>query len=288
MRQVVVLLVGVVLGGRVLAGSPDAASSTRNRDVARVVASRTEKAVVHRPAPESAASGNVESTDPAYVLRRGTEVTMLWSILAKKSFSAEDLACDYLVERNFEREQPLMNDADFSCGSMDEFTRHDRIAEVVPEIKTEYAMFAKQKVFRVWVTAPIREYDFSRGGYATGFGDRLEAHFIFQHSVDGAVLVLENAGRLGFIQMDEARARGISGAPFWLFELTIRPTGFTEKPFTKSSTRKIIKSTIVRARVFTTLDGNFDSVPSVRAVVKAQSDSPVLETVLESHAQSRR
>lgn len=223
----------------------------------------------------------------AYPLRRGTEVTMLWYALTKMPLPREKLACEYLVERNFERDferdRPLMMDADYSCASMDEFTRRDRIAAVAPQIEAEFAALSMVKEFRFWLRLPIREYDFRRGGYATGLSNRASVPFPFQYSLEDGALLLENAGRLAFLPVDEARARELDG-PLWLFELTIRPTGFAERPFSKASTAKIIKAKILRARVFTT--ENYDML-SVRSPARAQSDSPVFEAMFDSGASPR-
>lgn len=238
-----------------------------------------------------------ESGDRAYPLRHWTEVTMLWSVLTRKPFSAEGVACDYLEERNFEREHSSMMDAELSCGS-DEFTRHDRIAAVVPHIEAEYAALSKVKEYRLWLSVPKSKYDFKRGGYATGLSDRAEASFSFWHSLNDTWLVLENAGRLSFVRIDETRARELGGGRFWLFELTIRPIGFKENSRGWRIPQKYIKARIVRARLFTTEEFRRDEegVLHFRSTVpplsvsseRARDESSVLEWAFDSGTSLRR
>lgn len=79
--------------------------------------------------------------------------------------------------------------------------------------------------------------------------------FAFKDSLEDAHLLLENAGQLAFIRMEGAKARELSGSGAWLFELTVRPTDFSEKPFLKLSNLKYIKARIVGVRLFTTANG---------------------------------
>lgn len=147
--------------------------------------------------------------------------------------------------------------------------------KTIPQVARDLDL--TQSALRTWVE---REYDFRRGGYATGLSDTASVAFPFQYSLEDGALLLENAGRLAFLPVDEARARELDG-PLWLLELTIRPTGFTERPFSKVGAMKIIKAKIVGARVFTTENNN---MLSVRSPARAQSDSPVFEATFDSSA----
>jgi hypothetical protein len=239
--------------------------------------------------PSSAAGSNERSEkgltaqgEEPHPLVRDTEAKMLLAIVSKKPFSAEALACEYLVERNFERAVPFERDYEYGCDGIDEFTRHDRVAAVVPQIKAEYLALSTRKEFRVWLLVPAEEYDFKKGGFPTSLAkwEQLDIHYSLL-AREGVALKLKGLERLVFVRMDEERARALTRNSSWVFELTIRPTGFTDRPNKNSSRTPTILATVVRARLFTRERGGADEVRLVRAPTTTGAE-PLCEAVFEA------
>jgi hypothetical protein len=261
----------------VLAGAPRAAWSAPGEfDCSTQATSSAGEVSPTAPADAPAA----QPSDEVFTVRSDRHVRMLQAVLTKKPYSASEVACDYMIERNLELAEPLMRPADYGCSDVDEFVRRDRIAAVVPQIEAELATLSKRKEFRVLLSVPVQEYDFKRGGFPIDVQDMSEVSIKFLYQTGESIsFAFENGARLALAKMDEARARTLKRNS-WLLELTIRPTEYREWKDRISWKHRTIRARILSARLFTSERGAWNYRELI-ADARYAGDRPLCEVVLE-------
>ena len=88
----------------------------------------------------------------------------------------------------------------------DEFTRHDLFKKILPVLKKRMKEAKATNKVTLIIGGKLGEYDFDKGAFSTGFGER--TYMTFKH---GYGVSFTNGSKIKFLPVDMAQARGLAG-----------------------------------------------------------------------------